>query len=265
MNPEVELVVEPIRFCFGDHRAYNVTKTSVIIFDQSFMLDNLGLLKLGSILGLSKPIPAALNTSWRALEQLIMLLFCDFEPLRYPKQKQGIKLSIVTAERATAEATETVSVKKANMEARLEAERVAAQRVQTEARERKSVERAQCAAREAKEKEAREKERIDVAKAQTEARPQMEACKRPKDRVEQTAPDAQEKEAQEKERVAAKAQTEARRRAERAAVERAAAEARKRAATKACEKASMEARLKAERVAMQRAQIEARERPRERA
>ncbi|KAL8213926.1 hypothetical protein R6Q57_003375 [Mikania cordata] len=208
----------------------------------------------------------------------------------YPKQKQGIKLSIVTVERPTAEAAERVSLEKANMEAWLEAERAAAQRVQTEARERKkarhraeraaverevaearnraAVERAVAEARNRAAAEARERANMEARlKAERIAvhRAQMEACKRPRDRVEQTAPDAQEKEAQEKERVAAKAQTEARRRAERAAVERAAAEARKRAATEACKRASMEARLKAERVAMQRAQMEARERPRERA
>ncbi|KAK4771917.1 hypothetical protein SAY86_013692 [Trapa natans] len=126
-------------------------------------------------------------------------------------------------ERAAAEArlkAERAAVEKANSEARQRAERAAVLRAQAEARERAAVdarERAERAVAEAREREA-------------EARARAE-------KSEQTVAEAREKEARER-------AAEARRRAERAAVERAAAEARERAAAEARERAAATARAK---------------------
>lgn len=143
------------------------------------------------------------------------------------------RAAVEARERAAAETrrkSERAAVERIQAEARERAERAAVQRAQAEARERAAVEakeRAERAAAEAREKANYEAyasaERASVLRAQAEARER--AAVEAKEKAEKAALEAREK--------ANAGAYEARRRAERVAVDRAAAEARQRAAAAA--------------------------------
>ncbi|XP_073057307.1 LOW QUALITY PROTEIN: auxilin-related protein 1-like [Primulina eburnea] len=149
------------------------------------------------------------------------------------KARQAVERATREArERAAAEARE-----RAAAEARLKSERAAVQRAQAEARERAAAEakeRAEKAAAGARERASAAEAKERAERVAAEVRERSAAAEA---RERSAAAEAREKEAANK-AAAAKVESEARRRAERAAFERAAAEARERAAADARERAA---------------------------